>query len=155
MKGSSRRVGTLISCVIFKCTVENPLRAWMLVGGPQYFLVSFLAENRSHLISPWDVCIDPESHCSIRTHEHTHRGERYDQNYISHLFIYLNRYLQEILIFFKYSFFKNEFYSFDCKAEFSASLLQSTVSHDPSEIIKLLNWIELNCFDLLTHSKPI
>ncbi len=38
-----------------------------------------------------------------------------------------------------YMYFLNVIYSCDGKAEFSASLLQSSVSHDPSEII-LKQW---------------
>jgi len=36
---------------------------------------------------------------------------------------------------FYFNIFQNIIYSCDCKAEFSASLLQSSVSHDPSELI--------------------
>jgi len=41
--------------------------------------------------------------------------------------------------FFYFNIFKKVIYSFDIRAEFSASLLQSSVSHDPSEII-LIWW---------------
>ncbi len=39
--------------------------------------------------------------------------------------------------FFNRPIFSNVIYSSDCKAEFSASLLQSSVSHDPLEIIQI------------------
>ncbi len=55
----------------------------------------------------------------------------------------ITEYICEILLQFKTIFylniFKNVIYSCDGKAVFSASWLQSSVSHDPSEII-LICW---------------
>ncbi len=61
------------------------------------------------------------------------------------ILLYLIKYTIEnivkITIFYFNIHLKNVIYSCDGKAEFSASLLQSSVSHNPSEII-LIYWFD-------------